>query len=222
MHTRSESGQQRARCASSLLCCTRQHPVTREEVGQQGQGKMSRSQGETGSGAARDPLVSQLEGIPSPRRPCIISWRAGLRPCGNPRPRLPCTLPAPPPCFPLISAIIIMHRGICHVGLLGALHHFPVFSSSSRHVGSETWSPDLVSLGKRRQILCVHMRECTSFFVSVNNQIEPPRRHFQTSHSSQIELIKTRRFLKQPTQTIPATVVGCLPAFSGLERCANM
>ena len=63
---------------------------------QQGRGKMSRSQRETGSGAARDPGVCQLQRIPSPSRLCIICQRAGHRfaqtglgclvPCRNLRP----------------------------------------------------------------------------------------------------------------------------------------
>ena len=92
----------------------------------------------------------------------------------------------------------------------------------------KTWGKDLISLGKRRQMLHVCMRGCTSLCERQ-----------QTSRGSQIELIRTRRFLEQVThttdlasspvltndvslsqETVPATAVDCLPAFPWLCRCA--
>ena len=105
----------------------------------------------------------------------------------------------------IISVFIIVRSRICHcrgcVSFSGALQHFPVFSCSPRHVNTETWRKDLISLGKRRQILRVHIKGCISLFVSVNHQLQSLCCDFQTSQGSQIELIKTRRFLGHVTQT---------------------
>ena len=65
------------------VCGVRRRPFKRGGFGQQGGGNMSRSQGETGRGTARDPVVCQLEGIPSPSWPCTTSQRAGHRSNGS-------------------------------------------------------------------------------------------------------------------------------------------
>ena len=76
------------------VCCVRRHPFTIGGVGQQGRRNMSRSQGESGRGTARDIIVKQLEGIPSQSQLCIVS--AGGAPTQRePRPRRPRPLSVP-------------------------------------------------------------------------------------------------------------------------------
>ena len=96
--------------------------------------------------------------------------------------------------------------------------------------GTETWGKDLISLGKRRQILRVHVRGCTSLFVSVDHQVQSPCCDFQTSQGSQSELNKTRRFLERVTQTTELRKCTChclgrppqlFHGFAGVQTCRS-
>ena len=73
--------------------------------------------------------------------------------------------------FSVVSALVIVycgtHHGCSRVGLLGALHHHPIFSCSPGHLGQKTSNKDFVTLAQRRHLLGVRIRGCTSLLVVV-------------------------------------------------------
>ena len=116
---------------------------------------------------------------------------------------LPCPLPIPSPCFPSVSpSSSYVMRSV--IAAAAASFVALCMTAQSSRARLDRWArrprgKDLISLSKRRQILRVHMRGCTSLFVSVNNQVQSRCCDFQASQGSQVDLINA--FLKHVTQT---------------------
>ena len=99
----------------SFVCCVRRHPFAREENKQHGGGNMLR-------------VIEVFASTKGPfAEPTLRDFSAGGAPIvREPPPRLPCPVPAPPPCFPSFP---LRHR-CSRVDLLGALHHLSILPCS--------------------------------------------------------------------------------------------
>ena len=116
------------------------NPSHARELGNKEEGKcdVHKERREVALGSNRLPAPADP---PHPSRFCIISQRAGHRPCGILRLVCLVPLPEPPPYFPSFptssssssSNVVESVIARCCVSFFGASHHFPVFSCSPRH-----------------------------------------------------------------------------------------